>query len=368
MSQNWEYLGPFPGFDKDDAIAVAGNENALFVSGVHGNGANYSNDCYLFNYQNQNWTISAEFPGSLRQYAGGQGYENEAYIFAGVDPNGEGLNDFWRFSFESNLWTSLPDCPFSGRWSLGTFLLENSIYVVGGETELGPSAEVWRYDLNTQKWNQLPDFPGGARKELVAGHLWSFGYVGLGANENTYYADWWRFNPIDESWERLSDFPGGALTYTQIISDGQNLICGSGFNGNEEFNNQFFKFDGFRLKWVPVSSLGNKGIRGCSSFAHAGQFYLLTGLNEEFERETDLWSIRLEVSDEVLVYPNPSSDCIYFVAPNSTLWNLYNAHGQKVRSGSVDQGTSSICDLSPGIYYLRKTDLEQSTSEKVVIR
>ena len=76
-------------------------------------------------------------------------------------------------------------------------------------------------------------------------------------------------------------------------------------------------------------------------------------------------SLTYNLFDNLLVYPNPSSDLIYLNTNLSLDYTIYNSIGQKIYDGKTDYEID-ISELPSGVYYFRFTIDNQSTIRKVV--
>lgn len=63
---------------------------------------------------------------------------------------------------------------------------------------------------------------------------------------------------------------------------------------------------------------------------------------------------RTETEPEIHVSPNPASNLIHIDIPNldEGTFELYNAKGISIKSGTLDSGTIDITNLSPGMYFV----------------
>ena len=76
-------------------------------------------------------------------------------------------------------------------------------------------------------------------------------------------------------------------------------------------------------------------------------------------------SLSNNLFDNLLVYPNPSSDLIYLNTNFSLDYTIYNSIGQKIYDGKTDYEID-ISELPSGVYYFRFSKDNQSTIRKVI--
>ncbi len=76
------------------------------------------------------------------------------------------------------------------------------------------------------------------------------------------------------------------------------------------------------------------------------------------------------LENNILVYPNPSSDIIYFNLKGlikSVKVELFDLLGNQIFSDTwVNQSSITISNYQPGIYYLRITENNKSTNKKII--
>ena len=76
-------------------------------------------------------------------------------------------------------------------------------------------------------------------------------------------------------------------------------------------------------------------------------------------------SVTDNIVQNLIVYPNPSSDFIYLNTDFVMDYTVYNSIGQKIAEGKTDREIN-ISDLQLGVYYFRFKKDNQTTIRKVI--
>ena len=132
---------------------------------------------------------SAPMPNGGRACATCFVLNDQAYIFAGRDAEGEYLNDLWRYTPATDTWEDLGTTPLSPR-------VNATACVYNGKAYIG------------------------------------LGYCGKYGNDTSYLSDWWVFTPATMSWERLQNYPNSYTDDVTAFVDDDKLFVGYGFCWN----------------------------------------------------------------------------------------------------------------------------------------
>jgi N-acetylneuraminic acid mutarotase len=356
-SQVWTEKAGYPDLDRDDALALAYQDQILFFSGNHG-GFDSSNKVYLYFVEEDQWASSLSFPGIARQYASGFVLGHEAIFHGGRDSQGNILKDVWSFNFKTEEWKQLADYPFSARWHATSFVLQNKGYIVGGVDKDGNLKDSWTYDLENDIWTQKAEFLGGNRRDLVSAVIRNKAYVGLGFDAfaaDGLKQDWYEYEPNKDDWIKKTDYPGGPRAYAQASAGiDEILVCG-GMNEQQEIYRDCYTYNSLENEWSQQNDFPLYS-RGCSSASYRNSLYFFTGLNENNQRETRVFEFVLSDSSDVTAraYPNPSSDKIFIEAALDSKASLFSMQGELLQELSFDlTGLLQIDHLPVGIYLLR---------------
>lgn len=352
----WTKKADFPGLDRDDALALSGENDALFFSGNHG-GLTESNRCYRYNFATDTWSETTLFPGAARQYAGGFVLGNQAYVIGGIDGGNTPLKDIWRFDFVENSWAQLPDFPGQARWSFVAFSLLDKGYVATGATPNQRLNDFWQFDPITQTWQEKAIYPGGARRDACSMVIQHRAYVGLGFDtydEGGFRSDFWSYDPITDTWESIAPYPEGKISYAQAEGGVSLGLVGTGTNYTNDLNAKFYRFSPQLKRWDVEQDLPFGATRGCSSFSNGASIYFLTGLNPDNSRTTELWQWSTEAQEKGLkIFPNPSNSASFCQGESNAPFQIVSINGIVCFSGKLDdKGFARLPSLISGIYFI----------------
>jgi N-acetylneuraminic acid mutarotase len=144
----WVRIAPFPGTQREGAMAFVINSNGYVCSGMYvvsGNPTIYLTDLWQFNSVANVWTKKQTFPANGRAH--GVGLSGLGNGFAGTGSDGSGFyKDFWKYTESSNTWSSLPNIG-SARDQAGSFFIGSNIYVAGGTAGLDGLKDFWTLHL-----------------------------------------------------------------------------------------------------------------------------------------------------------------------------------------------------------------------------
>ena len=144
----WVRIAPFPGTQREGAMAFVINSSGYVCSGMHyesGNPTVYLTDLWQFNSVANAWTKKQTFPANGRSYGVGLSGLGNGYVGTGSDGSFF-YKDFWKYAPSSNTWSSLPDIG-SARGEAGSFFIGSNIYVAGGTAGLDGLKDFWTLHL-----------------------------------------------------------------------------------------------------------------------------------------------------------------------------------------------------------------------------
>lgn len=352
-AQTWTSVSSLPTIGRDDAICFALNGFGYAVTG-NLNGFAESNKLFQYDPNTDSWSEKALFPGTARQYSTAFTLNSKAYIIGGYSESGVALKDVWQYDGFTNTWTQLNDFPGVARWHATALSIQGQGYMGMGTTSDSTLADFWKYNADLDSWLQLADYPGGPNRSVLGFPLLNEGIFGEGFDINpiSYAASWYCFNPGTETWTGIAPLPAGLRAYGTAVSNEYNAVICGGMDENNVIRNECYFLDHTKT-WRIANPLPVGGLRGSKGFSLNGQFYLGTGLNDNFNRVSDFYKLTLPVTSitESLLFPNPSKDYFNLVSEPNTRVLVYSVGGQLVQTLKTnDAGFLEIKQLPVGLY------------------
>ena len=341
----WEEVSVFAGTARDDGVGFSIKGKGYAGSGREV-GFGFTNDFFEYDPETDEWTEVASLPSVARQYCGRFSIADTAYVVCGVSSDSY-LNDLWAYQPTSDEWVQKAPFPGEPRSSPIAFAINGNAYVGTGRNATEYFGDMWEYDPQKDKWKQIEDFPGGDRFESLGMTIGAFAFAGLGRIEDrTFVNDWWKFNPTNLEWTRMNNFSGNIRYYSiEGSNDKVGLIAG-GQNADDEFLNESYRYDPLKDSWTRLDDLPVDGIRGCFGFVVEDQFYLGTGLDNNFDRRSDIYSIQLVNSGSLdyQIYPNPFGSSLNIFSSTHDLkgYRIYNLNGQELVKSKLTAPVSRL--------------------------
>ena len=352
-AQNWTSVSPVPTAGRDDGIAFALNGFGYIVTGYL-NGFAESNKLFQYDPNSNTWNEKAMFPGPARQYSSVFTLNNKAYLIGGYSESSQALKDVWEYDGFTNNWTQLNDFPGVARWHATALQIQNQGYFGMGTSPDSTLADFWKYNADSDLWTRLSDYPAGPNRSVLGFPLLNEGIFGEGFDVNpiTYSESWHSYNPGTETWTEIPPLPAGLRSYGMAVSNEFSaLVCG-GMDENNNFKNDCYYLD-YTKKWELIAALPPNGLRGAKGFAVNGQFFLGTGINDNFIRVSDFYQLQIPAStvQETLLFPNPSKDYFNLISEPNAKISVYSVGGKLVQALKTnDAGFLEIKQLPIGLY------------------
>jgi len=338
-------MASFSGTARDDGVAFSINGKGYAGTGRE-IGFGLTSDFYEFDPITDRWVQVTSLPALARQYCGRFTIADTAYVVCGISSEGY-LNELWAYHPEQDQWEQRASFPGEPRSSPIAFGMDGKAYVGTGRNATEYFGDMWEYDPETNEWNQMQDFPGGDRFEALGMTIGKFAFAGLGRLEDrTFAKDWWKFNPENLSWIKMNDFTGNIRYYSIEGSDDKVGIIAGGQDGKDEFLNESYQYDPLKDKWTKLDNLPLEGIRGCFGFVVDSQFYLGTGLDQNFDRRSEMYRIQLKTSKdlEYQIYPNPFESSVNIFSSTHDLkgYRIYDLNSQEVQKDKLITPESAV--------------------------
>lgn len=370
MAQTWVQVEDFPGSERDDGICFTIGQKAYCGTGFDA-GFQTTRDFYSFDFGSETWSAIAALPvGERRQYATSFVFNNQGYVFGGIDSAGNYLNDVWCYSPISDTWTERFGLPALGRSGASAFVLSDTAYIVGGKTASNEASnEVWAYVISSNGWLQKADFPD----EMWRGIAFSYqgkGYAGLGRDDGwqTPNTAIYRYEPGINTWALVPELDFEERTYALTASTGDfvYLFAGEGASG---YLSSLQRINMLSLTVDDLTSFSDDARRGGSAFTNGEDFFTVNGVTST-QREKETWVARGALAVEE---PNSEEqakvwidgDQIQVQAPDLKEFDLLDATGRCVLHSSFS--SASITFLSRGCYFYRAQAGDRTYLGKVYI-
>lgn len=368
-SQNWSSIAAVPSVGRDDAVAFSLNGFGFVVTGNLG-GFTESNKLFQFDPHTNSWTEKATFPGTARQYSGVFVLENKAYLIGGYSETGLALKDVWEYNGFTDSWTQKNDFPGFARWHATATSIRNTAYFGMGTTADSTLSDFWKYIPDSGSWFQLASYPGGPNRSVLGFPLLDdliFG-EGFDINPISYSGSWYAFHSTTETWSSFPALPAGKRAYGTAISNGFSAVVCGGMDENSVFHNDCYYLDHTK-KWQSASPLPVNGLRGAKGFSLNGNFFIGTGLNQNFTRVSDFyqWNSVPKTPEESLLFPNPSKDYFRLITETNAKVSVFNVGGYLVKQYQAnDAGFLEITNLPIGLFLVFIEGKDRTEVRKMV--
>lgn len=352
-AQTWTSVSSVPTNGRDDGLCFALDGYGYIVTGYL-NGFSESNKLFQYDPDSDTWSEKATFPGTARQYSSVFTCNNKAYIIGGYSESSQALKDVWEYDGFTNNWTQLSDFPGVARWHATALQIQNQGYFGMGTSPDSTLADFWKYSTDADSWTRLSDYPGGPNRSVLGFPLLNEGIFGEGFDVNpiVYSDDWYTYNPGTGTWASLTPIPAGLRSYGTAVSNGFSAVVCGGMDENNVFKNDCYYLD-YTKKWTSIAALPPNGLRGAKGFALNGQFFLGTGINDNFIRVSDFYQLQVPspTIQETLLFPNPSKDYFNLISEPNAKVSVRTVGGQLIQSLKTDDaGFLEIKQLPMGLY------------------
>lgn len=359
-----------------------------FTLGAYGYAVTGSNnqdqltdDVFVYDSFNDQWSEINSFPGPNRSFAIGQAYNGKGYLGFGLG-NTEYLNDIWEFDPTNGSWSLLTDCPCLGRRHPAFMILDDKIYVGLGDGLPGDLDDWHIYDMNTDTWSQAPDLPAAGRHHPFMFEANDELFVGMGHSGPTIFDDWYRFDTATDTWETLDDFPGEArVAGTQFGHLGKGyVLSGDGDNHSWMATGEFWEYDPDFDAWTELEPHPGISRWAPGSFVIDGTVYLFGGENRQSEAvQNSMWSYPLSAPSSISesndkprlrLYPNPAQTQL-FIRSEEPIDNLriVSLSGQVVMRSAAQSKAMDVSELTSGSYIVQgQTASGNVFNEKLMVR
>lgn len=220
QENKWTYSHDFPG-------SIVNLSSGFSINGEDQFYINSKNEVWLYSTTTNSWTARDQFPVSDSFSPTSMGFNADGFGYV-VKRQSVGIEyvwNLWKLDLSLNTWTQTSTLPTTVN---GTTYARvgDSIYVVGGSVG-NPMSELWKYVISTQEWFQLPDCPFGVRSEALAFEYKGKIYVGGGRADSEWVDDFYEFNPVNLEWTQIADFPySGPFTSFYSFGLGDRVLVG----------------------------------------------------------------------------------------------------------------------------------------------
>ncbi|MDR3251413.1 MAG: hypothetical protein LBT42_07120 [Tannerella sp.] len=173
-------LAPFPGSVRlpNSAAYFAIGDNFYMLGGDIG--SKYTDELWYYSVAEDVWRSRWAFKGGEAKWQFGIRYGSDAFVYGGIDENGNEVPDLYRYESNSNMWSGPFQAPDTLYQTVG-YAYSNSLYYIGGKSDTVKN-NVWSYHVVLDQWKKETDFPvkqyGG-----IAVVINNIAYVGMGKDE-----------------------------------------------------------------------------------------------------------------------------------------------------------------------------------------
>jgi len=354
-------LPDFPGYERDDAVAVYCNGSIYGGFGLS-SGFFPLNDWWAYELSTQQWTQLLNAPFTPRQYVRTFTIDNNIYLFGGWQNDQEFYNELWRFSTADTSWQQMTSLPAAPRWGGMAFSIGGKGYVGLGRDTANSFKDFWQYDPTADKWQRLTDFPGISRSNGFGVSVNQRGVVGFGLHlDNGQFStlnDIWQYHPVTDQWQLLYT-DSSTYSYVAAAALADKLYFQGSFDLPNILDSNFRSFALQDQQFIDYGFMSLPQTRGGSMVAAQGSLYILWGLNNQFQRLNSFYRIDIDEnsSNSFSLFPNPITDgsCIVTFPTGQRSYQVINTSGQMLTKGNIDPEEESLLlhlSLKDGLYLL----------------
>lgn len=142
-------------------------------------------------------------------------------------------------------------------------------------------------DDDLGNWISESDFEGIPRSSAVSFVIDNNVYIGTGYNVNEddeYMNDFWKYDPTTDSWTKIASFPGvGRTGAVSFVIDGKAYV-GTGYSGKIKLKD-FYMYDPTSDTWTSVADFGGSARYGAVAFGIGAYGYVGTGFDDNNLRD-----------------------------------------------------------------------------------
>lgn len=373
QAQNWDQLTNFQGGSRDDGCSFTIDGIAYCGTGRDA-GFAVTSDFYAFDLNTEQWTQVGGMPfPAKRQYATAVTYNSEAYVFGGINDQGDYLTDMWRYTPVSNSWSYMGQAPFDGRSGMQSFVLYDVLYIVGGRTMAKDAVnEVWAYEFSSGLWSMQNDMPNAGVWRGIGLASSNIGIIGMGSDStNTKRGEFYFYDPLLDVWTEMVQLETEPMSYPAAGVINDRLFIYGGEDTLGVYRNDFRYLDFTNLTWNTMNSFPQEARRGAMAFTSNSDFYITTGLTTT-QRLDETWVARsvanvdesVPVSD-LAIY---AVDGVMFLPDQLEKCSLFNSMGQYIPLTAMESGVFGLPKwLPPGMYFCQGMEDGQMLQGKLVI-
>jgi len=222
----WSQKNDFPGNPKMDAIALSTDQKGYLIGG---------NDFYtfsviktftkvLFEYDptNDSWVQKNDLP--FTPYGRNCGFvlNNVLRVYSEDD------NAFYIYNSNNDNWTIDTEYPGSAG-NIITFVINDEAFVGSAWDK-----SFFKYSPDSKQWTEISRFPGTQRFDAISYTFKGKGFVGLGRYFNNILNDFCSYDPTSDTWDFSSNFPGEQRSKAISFTYNNKIYVGLGVNDSNE--------------------------------------------------------------------------------------------------------------------------------------
>jgi N-acetylneuraminic acid mutarotase len=384
----------FPGTSRLSATSFAVSGKG-YIAGGHTCGGITLDDVWEYDPVTDAWSQKASLP-TVRGDAVGFSINNKGYLSCGASVQTLPLyNDLWEYDPVLNNWIQKSSLPADARWSPIAFVINNIAYIGMGKNSqsLGLN-DLWSYDPVTDVWQQKMSLPGSGRAQSFAFSVNNYGYIGGGENEKDFY----EYNSTTNTWIQKNDIPN--VSAVNLFMGGEGFSIGNagyvfgGFGLDQaQYQTTIQEYNPITDTWTiiynsPGPPYYGQGLQiaDASVFVINNVPFITQGVDLANQCYSGIFGINITTgvsenifSDQVLIFPNPSSTEFQISIPIAIGINfqsgdeiiLTDALGKIYFTKKISSPTSNFklqtSNFSNGIYFLELKTKEGVLNKKVVV-
>lgn len=196
----WTKKKNFPGVYRSNGVGFSIGSKGYFGLGHF---YNYYNDFWEYDPQADHWTQKPDFPGEKRSYTSSFVLNNEAYVGLGATQQAYEqilLKDFYKYNPNTEEWTKTADFPGSPRHSAASFVKDGKAFVGTGNIKREDinlpydegiiTNDFWSFNPQNEQWTEVQNFPYKTGR-AVGLTIENAGYVFEGGKLKEYTGNLW---------------------------------------------------------------------------------------------------------------------------------------------------------------------------------